>query len=556
MDAILQDGATTAEDSDASSMTIDIDVSGGDAVGGDDADGGATNDSVDPAESGPVDGGWDGASTDSGEPTGFDGTETDADVEADVAGSGEACSAQDPLCGGGFCPEAQDGKLNAAMVKYKSELAAYLGPAAYTAFLNDYQRSLWAPTSLLATGAGHVQLRASWFNNVAANATGTGPAANVCACQFTKASLLPSGCVTLDIDLDGGTSKMVQFDVVKPADFFTAKASFVQEVGCAKVFGEVPTGKALVLGLPDGRTVTAYAGRASVYALLVDPESPISAVVRDLNGAALPVPVTAGVIEVSEPDNASPTVVPVDVSVCMATAAQVAESGCTCPKLAVPANVPPNPSPFWLTAASEGLDVTITSEFLDNAEGPDWSGVGLVSGPYDGSILQTCCHDCEASEPKVLCAGWAQTSKSLPVVVYASSLTWRRASGWAYFPISDVAGPTSQAAPLQVSTLDGNAGVGVSMALTPKTVPAGLRDSVFTSLEASPKYGPLTYLVTEWGPNVATVSLSSAKALACRKMAQTWMATSPKFSNYTLCTWTSATFGVHVDAKKAGIPVP
>ena len=486
----------------------------------------------------------------------------DGGVPLPDASTAELCAALEPLCGVG-CSSQQDWQANPPILTYKNELSAILGPKNFG--LNPFYRSLWVPAQLEPSQPGHVLLRASWFNNVSAKATVSNMpfSQGFCDhCQYTKASLLPSGCVTLDIDVDAGTAKFVSLDVAKPSDFISAKSSFVNEIGCPKVYGAVPTGKPLSVTLADGRKVTAFPGRASVHALQFDPDATISAVVRDIAGATLPAPVTAAVIEVAASLAPTPTAVAVDVSVCHATPAHIQASGCACPKSELPTTVPAGPSMFWMTAVSDALDVTITNAFLDATEPPYWSGVGLLAGPYEGLASQVCCKNCTISDPKRLCGGWGETTQALPVVVYAGTGATRWSGCGADLSISDIPSPIGKATPFTVD-LDfgpnGSSSTGTFVVwtqLTAKSLPPEQRDNAWTSLFVKTGFGPLTYNVTEWGPNTVTLNLTTDKALACRKLASNTQAIGLNGKIDNLCKWTTATFTVHVDVKKPGTPQP
>lgn len=575
---------------DAAALASDVEIVEDSAIGdldqiGDAADGsdGAIVMDMDAADSGLGDAGDLKTSIDSndvahGDGEGWDVQDVDVDGVGDVeapsdvdsadggvplpdASTAELCAALEPLCGSVGCDGAQDWQANPPILTYKNELTDILGPMNFG--LNPFYRSLWVPAHLGPSQPGHVLLRASWFNNVSAKATGISAVVDIHCdkCQYTKASLLPSGCVTLDIDVDAGTAKFVSLDVAKPSDFIGAKSSFVKEVGCPKAYGAVPTGKPLSVTLADGRKVTAFPGRASVHALLVDPDAAMSALVRDIDGIALPLPVTAGVIEVSTPTAPTPTSVAVDVSVCHATPAHIQASGCACPKFELPTSVPAGPSMFWMAALSDALDVTITNAFLDATEPPSWSGVGTLAGPYDGSANQVCCKNCSISDPKMLCAGWAETTQALPVVVYAQCGQTRWTGCGADLKISDVPSPIGKATPFTVDLVygpNGSFGTGtlsVWTHLTAKSLPPEQRDNAWTSLTINAKAGPLTYQVTEWGPNTVTLNLTTGKALACRKLASNTQAVGLNGKIDNLCKWTTATFTVHVDVKKPGTPL-
>lgn len=490
----------------------------------------------------------------------LDGPDASGDAVGDAAAATPAdCESLPVLCGGQFCSNCQNFQLDTSLHAYQEEVSAILGPSILPNYMNLNYLSLWAPAKLELTGPGHARLYGTWLNNVGGQATGFKAEMVSCiamcsTCQYTKATLLPSGCVAFDIDIDSGQATFVGLEPTPLGAFKSSSKSYLKDVGCAASLGAIPSGKPVTLVLPDGRKLMAHAGRASVHAMLLDPEANISSIVRDVDGMALPMPVTAGVVEIAPPQGGTPTTVDIEVSVCHATAAQIAASGCVCPAVEFPKSVPSGPSEFWMAAASDMLDVTMTSAFLSATEPANWQGVGLPIGPYDFSWDQTCCKNCDILDPKWTCGGWLETDQALPVVAMARILVqhWSRAG--VYLPINEITDPIGKKVPFLVSAKTSGK-FAIASWLLGSDLPVAKRDAAWTGLYADNNSQLLDYVVTEWGPQNVTLKATSPKTLACRKLGlgKLW---EPAGVANNLCKWTTATFSVHIDVKKPGQPVP
>jgi hypothetical protein len=143
--------------------------------------------------------------------------------------------------------------------------------------------------------------------------------------------------------------------------------------------------------------------------------------------------------------------------------------------------------------------------------------------------------------------------------VYAGTFATRWTGCSADFKISDIPNPIGKATPFTVDLVygpNGSFGTGtlkVFTQLSAKSLPPEQRDNAWTWLHVDAKFGPLTYTVTEWGPNTVTLNLTSDKAVACRKLAWNIGPVGGKLDK--LCKWTTATFTFHVDVKKPGTPL-
>lgn len=243
-----------------------------------------------------------------------------------------------------------------------------------------------------------IRLWATWRNqrNIALDiskvASGFGKAnpAYLSGCAMLKPSLLPTGCVILDISTTSRVVTKFQF-LPKSADSWPAI-----QLQWPIVVGQEPPiecqGLAESPSLPveltttDGLNVRAYDGHANIELLLSDASADPSTIVR--NGSlALQSPVEIG-------DATTVTQVPLDMSVCRAAVQDIAQSGCACPEEPWPPAAP-TPTEDFLNVTTQSFAATITPSFLSHVEPPGWNGEGYIKkdgvSAFDGVKSTMCC---------------------------------------------------------------------------------------------------------------------------------------------------------------------
>lgn len=258
------------------------------------------------------------------------------------------------------------------------------GTLGWLKLADDSLYSRWAPLQWTVLGPQTVRLHASWFNQAwLPKGQGTGPGSDytvamdgVQGCYLLKASLLPSGCVTVDIDTATGLATGYDFQAASPTMMMASKTHLDgwPAPACAGVNKPAATG-ALSVTMADGTVVTARPGRASMHLLRTDASADPSPLVRDLPAGA-----TASVVELALPVPLAgqPTQVALDVTVCRATADELQKSGCACPTEPwPPADVTPTTGDYLRVQVGDSVRM-ITGKFLDSVEPTGWSGVGVA----------------------------------------------------------------------------------------------------------------------------------------------------------------------------------
>ena len=179
-------------------------------------------------------------------------------------------------------------------------------------------------------------------------------------CVALKSSLLPSGCVQVDIEV--GTGKVVGHGFVAFTPTQIANAvNELTDLTCPLAPSDPVGVPMLEATLPEGTIVRAWRGRASLHLLHGAPLADVSALVRDLPGSALDAPNVAPVLEIVPTGLSADATkaVALDVTVCRASAQALAASGCLCPSVAWPDPTQPGPAP-WLRLTLPGADRLLT----------------------------------------------------------------------------------------------------------------------------------------------------------------------------------------------------
>lgn len=229
-------------------------------------------------------------------------------------------------------------------------------------------------------------------------------------CAMLKPSLLPTGCIVLDVSTKSRVVTNFQF-LPKAASTWPAiqlqmPAVIGQEplVDCQGM----PQGAALPIELTttDGLIVRAYDGHANVEVVMADPSADPSTIVRD-EAVGM-----ASALEIG--DAITTTQVPIDVSVCRATEQDIALSGCACPTEQWPA-ASPTPSDDHIAISSKEVNAVLTTSFLGQVEPKGWDGQGYVKkdgvSAFDAVKSTMCCSGskCPIGAYDWECAGTAFT---------------------------------------------------------------------------------------------------------------------------------------------------
>jgi hypothetical protein len=434
----------------------------------------------------------------------------------------------------------------AALGNYTQFMLAERLKYAYLQWFDYNALSFWRPAKLTALDAKTVRLWATWINQVMPSASIPMYPKQVCdMCQMVKASLLPSGCVQVDIDIATGTVVAVALTSAKPADFVLSGPDLFQSVGCAATIGAAPSTAPISLTTGSGLVVTAWPGRASVHKLLLDPQAEFAALVRDVGPVDAPLPATAAVVEFSTLAG-SVTAVAIDVSICHATAQNVLDAGCPCPQgTDLPVGPPASNTESWFSFASAAWEVTVTTGYLEATEGPVWNGIGSVQS-------MPCRLDGKIDEPKALCAGWLKTTLAKPSILDVDAGgVWGGVSADIYLPDWQLTKTT----PLPV-VLTTSADVSVSIQDPKAAVPPQLRDSVWTNMGLHFATGPVT--VTSWQAQATDVEFSGTAVISHKFASQITLSATlanPDAMKLSLHKVMPGTFKAHVQVKKPGEPL-
>jgi len=476
-----------------------------------------TPDSSGPAADADVDSGPDTAPEDEADADAMPETADALPDESDA--KPVACEDLPALCGVSACGL----KNTVGAVPYDhywKTMVATRASRAFYAHLSNDAVSYWLPVTLEQKPGGVVRLYASWFNHVRSSVQPQYASVygGCDTCQLLKTSLLPSGCVMVDVDLDSG--KVVGRDYVPttPAQFDYAASNWFQDVACAKLIGKAPSGQPVVLALNDGRKVTAHPGRASVHAMLVDPEADISPLVRDVGAPDEVTPTVAPVLAVQMPGNATPQGIELDVSVCHASPSQLTASGCTCPTTPAPTGPPTSQGETWLEIVAGPFEITITQSYLDALEPAAWTGVGVAKPAYpDFPPDSPCCWKCAQSDPDWACAGWLDTANAVSTLVYLHHLRYR----WQplFMQMGAISPPPKDGSVVSLS-VNPQAQSQLLLpdhGLAPRALPPKLRDSAWTYLQQFGK--PKSVSIAEWGPLHTQFVVGALPVRICRRLA-------------------------------------
>ena len=408
----------------------------------------------------------------------------------------------------------------------------------------------WRPSKIVQINASTVRLYATWFNQYFGHKLpGVDIYQTSCEqCQAVKSSLLPTGCVQVDIDVVAGTVGSIVLDAAKPPDFMAPTGDFFTDVGCAQTIGVVPAAGTLTLTTPTGDQVVAHAGRASIHKLLQNPLADISALVRDQEGVEAPDPVTSSVLEIVRPSG-EVTAVAVDASICRATPQNMIDAGCPCPAQALPTALPELPTVSWMAFHSPAFDVTVTTDYLAATEPPYWNGVGLA-GPKIEFPEWPCCTMCEKSDPKWLCGGWQQTTMALPAIAWAKAgAAWSHLYGFIDMP-GYAATLKGAALPFTWASANSTAVLGFVSSVIGLPLPPKQRDGAWGEIVVGAP--PTVVTLSAWTANSSDFVLTGA-ARVCRRLAHVFNPPLPQL--HPLCVWTTGTVAGHIHVIKPGQPL-
>jgi len=496
-------------------LTSDVVGGAGDASAGDDE---ATSDSVDALDV--VD-----ASVDDGP-----GLEADTGAEPDVVPlvTPLDCPSLPPMCplkrtshvAVPFWP------LNQPTTKFNDPGISWQNASKAHAFYSGSAPSLfslWRPVSIVATGSHAVRIHASWYNQYwwpDPMPAPKWPTQAGFGCRFLKPSLMPSGCVVIDIDTKLHAVTTQAHETTTPGMFNAEDLNVLDAIRCSQFPYAPASDLPLSVTLADGTHVIAHPGRASVHLLQTDPLADISPLVRDLPTATTTDVSTAPVVEVVPPTEATSTGVSVDVSVCHATGDQIAASGCECPMAPWPDPAALPESGTWLRLSYGGETRLLTPAFISSVEAKGWDGTGYlkVDGTGKDEWTTTCClQGCPIEWPNWVCAGWKASKWATWALAEVELIATRYLEFEIRAPSADI--PDVLPAILEAPKSD----VGHFFnALAGRDVPARLRDGVVDDHYGASESGPAgkdsigTFELKSWGAASATFEVTHA-GTACRR---------------------------------------
>lgn len=337
-------------------------------------------------------------------------------------------------------------------------------------------------------------------------------------CGNLKPSLLPTGCVIVDVSTSSRVVTKFEF-VVKPSYSWPAvvlqppfDAGPPPPIECPGV--TQPAALPIELTATDGVQLRAFEGHANLEVLESDPAADPSAVVRTVAGTWL------SPFELAE---AATTVqVPVDVSVCRATAKDIAQSGCACPTAAWPA-VAPTPTGDFVSVTSDAVNLALTPSFLSQVEPLGWDGQGYTKTDnvsIDAIKSTSCCHGsaCPVEAYDWQCGGTAYTAYGSATI--AEVYLARTKFFWLEYQVTPkwTDPPSAWVGALEPGK--GSSFFRLLNGLAPRDVPARQRDGVVNYCRAK-LIGSLKSYVSDLTSLSAKVS-STMVARCCRMHFLAW----------------------------------
>ena len=282
-------------------------------------------------------------------------------------------------------------------------------------FLNSAW-SRWRPIKIQQIGENSVRVWATWRNQRNVNldisqvksSFGKPEPNYLTGCAMLKPSLLPTGCITVDVSTKSNVVTGYQFfakDAMSWPKITIEKPDVLDaepEIGCPQVSGSPAL--PLQITMTDGLVVRAFEGHANLEVLAADEAADPSAVYRNNSTPNMQLSAVEIASAITE------TQVELDVSVCRASVNDIVTSGCACPAAAVPA-VNPVPTGDHILVTAGGASLMLTPDFISATEPAGWTGAGYkkISGvnTIDGVQSAPCCTgpSCPAEAKDWQCGG-------------------------------------------------------------------------------------------------------------------------------------------------------